>query len=48
MCIGFLYTMVLMVLFGPGENLMSRNGMGPSVPGCSTLYCMLGSSELMC
>ena len=36
-----------MVLFGPGVTLMSRNGMEPSVPGSSTVNCMLGSCELM-
>ena len=47
MCVGFLYIVVWMVLFGPGVTLVSINGMEPSVPGCSTVNCMLGSCELM-
>ena len=37
-----------MVLLGPGVTLVSRKGMNPSVPGSSTVNCMLGSCELMC
>ena len=48
MCVGFLYTKVWMVLFGPGVTLVSGNGMEPSVPGCSTVNCILGYCKLMC
>ena len=37
-----------MVLLGPGVTLVSRKGMEPSVPGSSTVNCMLGSCELTC
>ena len=37
-----------MVLLGPGLTFVSINGMEPSVPGSSTVNCMLGSCELMC
>ena len=47
MCVGFLYTAVWMVLFGPGVTLVSKNGLEPSVSGCSTVNCMLGSYEVM-
>ena len=46
-CIGFPYTIVWMVLFSPGVTLVSKNRIEPSVPGCSTVNCMLGSCELM-
>ena len=36
-----------MALFGAGVTLVSRKVMEPSVPGSSTLNCMLGSCELM-
>ena len=48
MCVGFLYTLVWMVLFGPSVTLLSKNGMEPSVPDCSIVNCMLGSSMLRC
>ena len=41
------FTVVWMVLFGRGVTLVSKNGMEPSVPGCSTVNCVLGSCELM-
>ena len=47
-CVGFLYAVVWMVLFSPGVTLVSRNWMEPSVPGCSTVNCMLGSREVVC
>ena len=37
-----------MVLFDPGVTFVSRNGMEPSIPGCSTVNCMLGSCEFIC
>ena len=36
-CVGFLYTVVWLVLFGPVVTLVSRNGIEPSVPG--SFYC---------
>ena len=44
----FSYTVVWMVLCGPGVTLVSRNRMELSIPGCSTVNCMLESCELMC
>ena len=35
-----------MVLLGPDVTLVSTNGIEPSVPGSSTVNCMLGSCEL--
>ena len=48
MCVGFLYIVVWMMLFRPGVTLLFKNGMKPSVPGHSTVNCMLGYCELMC
>ena len=35
MCVGFLYTVVVMVLLGPGETRVSRKGKASSLLGSS-------------
>ena len=47
-CVGFLYTVVLMVVLGPGMILVSKNGMEPSCAGSSTVNCMLRFCESIC
>ena len=48
MCVGFLYTDVSRKPSGWGITIVSRKGMDPSVPACSVVKWMCGSTLLMC
>ena len=47
-CVGFLQTVVMMMLLGPGETWVSRKGSDLSLFGSSMVNCMHGSCVLMC